>query len=110
MSTGFVRSSDAAALDAMLDKADPRFTLDESLKQVKQRIIEALQDFGYTAIGFTFVPEGADTTLRAELKGKGRGGANAQEFGDLIINIHHFAETLQDVLSAQSALNRGAKE
>lgn len=104
--SGFIRTFDAGALDTLLDQADPRFTLDEDLKQVKQRIIDALRDFGYTSLTFQFIPDGRDTTLQAQLKGKGRSGPDAQEFGGLEINIHHFAETLQNVLSAKSALNR----
>jgi hypothetical protein len=103
--TGFVRTHDAQRLGAMLDESNPELAIDETLRLVKQRIIDALEDFGYTTLRLEFIPDGRDTTLRAELQGKGRRGANAQEFSGLVVNFHHFADALQNVLNARSAIS-----
>ena len=104
--TGYVRIHDAPALDELLEQADPRFGIDERLRIVKDRIIAALADLGYTNLQLGFVPDGRDTILRAELQGKGRRGEKPQEFSGLVINIGHFAASLQSVLDKYSAVDR----
>jgi hypothetical protein len=103
--SGFVRTHDAQRLGAMLDESNPELAIDETLRVVKQRIIDALEDFGYTSLRLEFIPDGRDTTLRAELQGKGRRGQNPQEFSGLVVNFHHFADALQTVLNARSAIS-----
>jgi hypothetical protein len=100
---GFIRTHDAHRLSVLLDESDPRFSIDERLSVVKERIIEALQDLGFTSLVLEFIPTGADTTLRAEIKGKGRFGERPQEFSALVLNIGHFAERFQTALSARAA-------
>ena len=104
--TGYVRIHDAPAIDELLEQADPRFGIDERLRTVKDRIIAALEDLGYTNLQLGFVPDGRDTILRAELQGKGRRGEKPQEFSGLVINIGHFAASLQSVLDKYSAVDR----
>jgi hypothetical protein len=100
---GFIRTHDAHRLSALLDESDQRFSIDERLSVVKERIIEALQDLGFTSLVLEFIPTGTDTTLRAEIKGKGRFGERPQEFSALVLNIGHFAERFQTALSARAA-------
>jgi hypothetical protein len=103
---GYIRTHDAQRLGELLDHQDERFAIDETLRQVKQRIVDALEDLEYSSLQLSFIPDGRDTTLQAQLAGKGRRGPNPQPFGGLTVNVGHFAETLQSVLSATSALDR----
>jgi hypothetical protein len=104
--TGFIRTHDAQRLGALLDQQNTDFTVDQTLRHVKQQIIDALEDFGYTSLRLEFIPDGRDTTLQAHLKGKGRRGPNPQEFAGLVVNMNHFGEALEDALSFQSAMSR----
>lgn len=101
---GFIRVHDAPALGELLEQADARFSIDETMQRVKERIVEALQDLGYTSLRFVFIPDGPGTTLQAEIKGRGRTGQR-QEFEGLVVNFRRFAHQLQYALGAQAAVD-----
>jgi hypothetical protein len=85
--TGEVQVLDTKWLGEMIDRSDPRFSTDSQLKQVRQRILEALSDFSYDRLTFNFTEEPESRgLLQASTHGKGRVGEHPQEL-DFTLNV-----------------------
>jgi hypothetical protein len=102
---GWIATEDAERLGALLERSDPRFRTDESMRAVKQQLIEALRDYEFDILRFDLVPEQDGLTLRAFTSGRGRQGGQPQEIGGVTVNIHAFDVALSRLLSLQGALN-----
>ena len=93
--TGWLVVDDASQLEQMLIDTDPRFAKDETMVQVKDRIISAMRDFAYDTLRVRFEPDGSDAIARVHVSGRGRQGDDPQEI-TLDLNV----SGLQDAAAA----------
>jgi hypothetical protein len=85
--TGEIQVADTEWLGAALDASDPRFAAAGELNLVKERILNALKDFTYDRLTFTFAEEPASRgLLQVNTHGKGRTGPRPQEL-DMTLNF-----------------------
>jgi hypothetical protein len=103
---GWIRTADAAEIAVLLEQSDPRFRTDETMRAVKQRLIDALRDYAYDALRFDLVPERDGLMLRVFTKGRGRQGSSPQEIGGLTVNVHDIDGVIAGLLSVRRAIDQ----
>jgi hypothetical protein len=104
--TGEVQVLDTQWLGETIDKSDPRFTTDSTLKQVRQRILEALSDFSYDRLTFNFAEEPESRgLLQVSTHGKGRVGEQPQEL-DFTLNIRGVNDLVKYGLGGKRGYDR----
>jgi hypothetical protein len=92
--TGEIQVADTEWLGAALDASDPRFTAAGELQVVKERILNALKDFTYDRLTFTFAEEPASGgLLKVNTHGKGRTGPHPQEL-DMTLNFRGISKAV----------------
>lgn len=87
--TGFIQTTDTELIEQALGGID---SPDIALADVRQRIMNALQDFAYSdfKIEFSSEPDEKDLTCIITTKGRGRTGRNPIEIGGVTLIVHDF--------------------
>lgn len=97
---GYIQIRDQETVNNLVSRMD--LGGDDTLLQVRDRIVAAVQDFNFTAFSVEFMPENDEVNCRIETKGIGRVGQNPQEIGGAVVNIHHFDDILRAVIRGKS--------
>ncbi|MEE2714618.1 MAG: YdbH domain-containing protein [Verrucomicrobiota bacterium] len=85
-----------------LESVDPRFRTDPVLKELRQSVVEALQDFHYTFIGFHY-DEKTDN-MRVAVRGEGKTRQGRVVKFDPTINIKPVASWINEAYNIQVLL------
>lgn len=101
----WIRVEDAERLREILETHDPRFATDERLREVRDRIVEALKDFTYDQLRVEFLVENGERVARIVTSGRGRVGPQPQEIGSLTVNLHRFNDVLNSAIALRPALD-----
>jgi hypothetical protein len=85
-----------------LELVDPRFRTDPVLKELRQSVVEALQDFSYSSIGFRY-DEKTDN-MRVTVRGEGKTRQGRVVKFDPTINIKPVASWINEAYNVQVLL------
>ncbi len=75
---GFIQVRDADAVAGLLERQDPRFGTDETMRGVRDKVVAALQDFAFHTLSVELSRSGRRTIALTRLSGFGRHGEDPQ--------------------------------
>ncbi len=90
----------ATAFATLLDSTDPRFSADDQMRQLKQKILDALKDFELDHLRAKFKRENGELIVAVTIQGRGRTGS--QQPLDITLNFNGFEQGLNAYLAARS--------
>ncbi len=105
--TGTLAVADPAAATKFLAGKTPLAGSLDLRGEVRQRLIEALSDFRFTALRFTFTRSDEDLLMRVYTEGRGRKGAR-QAVEGLTINVRNADDLLNLALLVKLGLRRAS--
>lgn len=107
---GFIRAADAESLGELLEKQDPRFGTDPTMRPVRDKIIAALKDFAFSTLTIDLSREGDRTVALTYLSGFGRHGEDPQGL-NLTLDLHAQDSfvSLGSRIAAKSRLKKEAR-
>ncbi len=101
---GFVQATDAGAVGELLDTQDPRFSTDDVMRPLRDKIVSALRDFAFSALTVDVSPGEDGMVARVYLSGYGRHGDDPQGL-NITLDVH-LPNALGDLASRIAALSR----
>jgi hypothetical protein len=84
---GFIQVTDAAGLGELLEKQDPRFATDETMRPIRDKIVAALLDFEFKELRVELSRPADHTVALTYLSGFGRHGDDPQGL-NLTLDLH----------------------
>ena len=87
-----------------LESVDPRFRTDPVLKELRQSVVEALQDFSYSSIRFDY--DKKTDIMRVAVRGEGKNRQGKVVKFDPNINVKHFSSLINMAYQLNNQVNR----
>jgi hypothetical protein len=101
---GWFRINDVDTLKTMLDEHMPKVQGETDYSEVvKDRMVRALRDFGYSTLKFEILRNGRDQTLRVTTIGKGR---KVPQEMNLTVNFNGFDDAIHSALALKLGLDK----